>query len=229
LGSSSQTAVISLLPPPALVVLNESSTVQANPLRIGLNNSTATQYDSGQFCKNWLCTYNPSFQGVIASQVVPITAGTTTTFAGYNVSDEAPANVWTGASYSGMVSPSNSGFQNVSGTITSNTVASGPATPVVYTIGSAAKAAAKGDYARILLQIDSSPGGTCNPGVASIRTCTPGRGSVLSGEATVGAQSTDLDGWSTRYAFRSAIAVPFVVAGLASSLSAQTQMASVVL
>jgi len=173
----------------ATVTLNEASTVLANPLRIGVNNASATNYDQGQFCKNWLCSNNPSFQGTIVMQTVPITAGSTTSFTGQNTYDLAPAGIWAGASYSGMVSPSGSAFPGSSGTISTNTTASGK--PIVYTFKNAGVAAAKGDYARIWQQIDSTPGGLCSSGSNQL-TCAQGWWNSVSGGAAISAQSTDL-------------------------------------
>lgn len=183
---------------PATVNLNESSTIVANPLRIGLNNSTVTNYDSGQYCKNWFCTNNPSFQGTIAEQTIPIVSGTKTTFVGQNVYDLAPVGIWAGASWHGLASPSSSGFNNESGTISTNTANNCPACTVgpTYTMSAAiANAPAKGDYAAIKQEIDYTTGTLC--GVSgqtySQLTCTQGwNQSAISGGATVGTQSSDL-------------------------------------
>lgn len=178
--------------PATMVQLDESSTLVASPLRIGINNSTVTNYDAGQVCKNWLCNNNPSFQGTIANQVVSVRSGTATTFTGYNVYDLAPAGIWTGASFSGLASPALSGLQSVSGTITGNTAANCCTSGPVYARSTSGAAAAFGDYVRLLQKIDYTPGGSCDQKGSNQLTCTQGWFTSLSGGAVISAQNGDL-------------------------------------
>jgi hypothetical protein len=180
---------------PAQVLLNESDTVQLNPLRIGLNNSAATYYDQGQFCKNWLCLNNPGFQGTISNQVFNLTSGTSTTFTGQDIYDTSPVGIWAGASFSGLPSPSsNSGFAAASGTIKTNSAANYSGnTGVVYTMSAQGSPAAKGDYVRVLQEVDLAPAGICayNSGPAQLN-CIQGWSSNLSNGAVISAENTDL-------------------------------------
>jgi hypothetical protein len=180
------------------VVLNESTTVQSNPLRIGLNNSSATNYDQGQFCKNWLCLNNPGFQGTISNQVVSLSSGTATSFTGQNIYDLAPNGIWAGAAFSGLPSPTNSSFAGSIGTIKTNTAASfSRGTGAIYTMSATGAAAAKGDYARLLQDQDLTAGGVCTsngtPASGSAQlNCIQGWQSGSSGGGVISAENTDL-------------------------------------
>src|SRR5580704_9265960 len=80
----------------ATVTLNELAPVNASPMRIGVNLSTSTSYDSGQLFKNLLFTANPGFEGYIQQEIVGCISGSATTCVNYYMWDLAPANYWAG-------------------------------------------------------------------------------------------------------------------------------------
>ena len=185
----------------ATVTLTPGSTILANPLQLGVLNGSADNYGPGQFTKNWLAAVNPSFQGVIARQTVPIVSGTTSSFTGYNVYDLAPTNAWTNATFLGMVSPAGDLFPGETGTISGNNTVVEGTTGITYTLGSTlAHAPQFGDYASIAQEIDSTPGagtaGTsalCTASGSSLNNCVPGNwfGS-LNGNAIITTETGDL-------------------------------------
>ncbi len=78
------------------ITLNELTLVNESPMKIGVNLSTPTSYDSGQFFKNLLYTVNPGFEGFIQQEIVGCISGSTTTCVNNYQWDQAPANYWAG-------------------------------------------------------------------------------------------------------------------------------------
>lgn len=178
----------------ATITLNELTTTQANPLRIGINNAAATNYDQGQFCKNWLCINNPAFQGINSMQTVPVTTGTTGGFTGQNIYDQIIVNSWAGATWRGLVSPSSSGAQSESGTLSANTVSNyATSSPPTYTFSSTVGTApVKGDWMAIEQLAGLSTSGICPASSPNYQTCIPIWTATLASGGTTSAESSDL-------------------------------------
>jgi hypothetical protein len=114
----------------ATITLNESVLVNPSPMRFGVNVSTSTSYDSGQFAKNLLFTENPGFEGVIQQEIIGCISGSVTTCVNNYPYDQAPSDYWAGATayFCCSASSSNPNF-GLTRTISSSTTAAGSVGP----------------------------------------------------------------------------------------------------
>lgn len=113
------------------VSLNDSSIIQKNTNRMGLNIGSINYWDNGQILKNLIGSTNPGFEPLLQQQIWALSNnGTTTTFTVPDQWDGVPANYWAGGTFSVVASQSGGAELGCTGTIASNT---GPNYPITST------------------------------------------------------------------------------------------------
>jgi hypothetical protein len=192
--------LVNLAAQAATITLDESVPVNTSPMKIGVNVSTSTYYDSGQMFKNLLFTVNPGFEGFIQQEIVGCISGSTTTCTNYNQYDIAPLNYWAGATayFCCSASPSNPNF-GLTRTVSSSTTANGGVGPA-YTFSSALpQAVATDDYFSVVRQVDSTGSGIPGWVLSGPATGVTGTSNIPPESAGLQALSLPSGGCATTY------------------------------
>ena len=104
------------------LMMNDSSTVQSNTNRIGINIGAIDYWDNGQILKDLIGSSNYGFEPLQNQQIWALgAAGTTTTFTIPDIYDGVPADYWAGGTFTVVESQAGGAELGCTGTIASNT------------------------------------------------------------------------------------------------------------
>ena len=179
--------------------LNDGTVIQSKTNRIGVNIGSINYWDSGQMLKNLIGSINPGFEPLLSQQIWVLgVAGTTTTFTEDDKYDNAPANYWTGATFTVVESQSGGAELGCTGTIASNAAGASP----LFTVSSPCSGAfSVGDIITISKATFPTPESWWESSQGGMWGSISGGGQLLSDTtdlcATCGTQSLNLNASAT--------------------------------